>query len=173
MVRIVGLCGYAGSGKSTVAKHLVGNHCWEHRPFAGPLKKMLMALGLTDEHIHGKLKEVPCDMLGGKTPRWAMQSLGTEWGRNLIHPDLWTMAWQAALPNGACPGVVVDDVRFANERLLILRLGGMLIEVCRPGVEQASSHVSEVGIAGDHVLLNNGSIADLQRRVDWLLKLGG
>lgn len=170
-MRIVGVCGYMGSGKSEVAKHLVENHCWKRVPFAAPLKAMLLSLGLTEEHINGKLKDQPCDLLGGKTPRWAMQSLGTEWGRNLIHPDLWVQAWKAALPNGACPGVVVDDVRFKNEKLEIARMGGVLIEIARPGFERKSEHSSEGGISGDMTIINNGTLDDLRRRVDWMLKL--
>lgn len=174
MVKIVGLCGLMHSGKSEVAKHLANNHCWERRPFAGGLKAMLKAIGLTDEHLYGKLKDVPCEMLGGKAPRWAMQSLGTEWGRQMIHPDLWVLIWKAGLPNGPCPGVVAEDVRFANERLEIKRLGGIIVQVHRPGLEVEGEHASEANdIVSDHIIINDKGIADLQRRVDWLLKLGG
>jgi hypothetical protein len=51
---------------------------WRQVKFAGPLKSMCMALGLTEAHIEGHLKEVPCELLCGQTPRHAMQTLGTE-----------------------------------------------------------------------------------------------
>ena len=48
---------------------------------------MLYQLGLGEAHIEGALKEVPCELLGGKTPRYAMQTLGTEWGRDTDQQD--------------------------------------------------------------------------------------
>lgn len=168
---VVGLCGYAGSGKSTAADHLQHNHCFARHSFAKPLKDMLRALGLTEDHINGKLKEAPCKMLGGKSPRYAMQTLGTEWGRDLIHPDIWVEAWLATMPQNA-PGVVADDVRFPNERLAIRRLGGLVVEIARPGIE-GGDHASEViDFQTDRIVINNGSIRDLQDRLDSVLRLG-
>lgn len=170
---VVGLCGYAGAGKSTVAQHLVHNHCFVLHPFAGPLKAMIRCLGLADEHINGKLKETPCEMLGGLPPRHAMQTLGTEWGREMIHPDLWVKAWSATLPSNSVPGIVADDVRFENEMLAIRRMGGLVIEVARPGVT-GGTHASEViDFQTDRVILNSGTITDLQERIDSALRLEG
>jgi hypothetical protein len=59
----VALTGLAGSGKSTAALHLVNRHGFERVRFAGPLKAMVRALGLTDREIDGDLKEVPCGLL--------------------------------------------------------------------------------------------------------------
>jgi hypothetical protein len=68
--------------------HLVNHRGFARVRFAGPLKAMMAALGCTNAEIDGDRKEVPCDLLGGKSPRWAMQTLGTEWGRKLIGDDL-------------------------------------------------------------------------------------
>lgn len=142
---IVAFTGLAGSGKSTAAAHLVHCHGFQRVRFAGPLKAMLAALGLTPEQIDGSEKETPCDLLGGKTPRYAMQTIGTEWGRYLIASDLWIRAWKAAVakvPAGV--PVVVDDCRFPNEAEAVRAAGGVIIRIDRPGAGAgAAGHVSE------------------------------
>lgn len=168
---VIGLCGYAGSGKTTVADHLVENHCWARHGFAKPLKDMLHALGLGYEHTNGRLKETPCDILGGKTPRFAMQTLGTEWGREMISPDLWVNAWLVTMPRHA-PGIVAEDVRFPNECLAIRKLGGLIVEIARPGKEQGSHPSEVIDFQSDRIVLNSGSIRELQDRVDTAFNLG-
>ncbi|MFG1226010.1 nucleoside/nucleotide kinase family protein [Xanthobacter wiegelii] len=144
---IIGFAGRAGAGKTTAAQHLVQHHGFERVRFAGPLKSMMRALGCTEEEVDGARKELPCDLLGGRTPRQAMQWLGTEWGREMIAPDLWTRAWEYAAAGK--PRVVVDDVRFPNEVEAVRRLGGVVIQLLAPvdlALEAASAgHVSERG----------------------------
>ena len=86
---IIGLTGYAGCGKSTVADYLVKKHGFTLIKFAGPLKAMMRALGLGEREIEGDLKEKPCGLLAGRTPREAMQTLGTEWGRQHFGQNFW------------------------------------------------------------------------------------
>ena len=93
-MRLVAFCGLMGSGKTYAADYLVQNFGYTRIKFAGVLKDMLRTMGLTDEHIEGELKDLPCDMLDGRTPRWAMQSLGTEWGRTCISENLWGNLWE-------------------------------------------------------------------------------
>lgn len=145
--KLIVLAGVAGAGKSTIAAELV-KHGYQVVKFAGPLKAMIRALGLTDAEIEGDLKEKPCALLGGQTPRHAMQTLGTEWGRGLIHPDLWVAAWQHAAQRVLAAGghVVVDDCRFANELAAAMALGGVAVRLVRDGAGTAA-HASEVGLA--------------------------
>lgn len=161
---IIGLCGLAGSGKSTAADYLVKDLGFVRRRFAGPLKNMIKVLGLTDEHTDGALKEVPCDLLGGRTPRYAMQTLGTEWGRDLIVKDLWIRAWEASLPT--VDDVVVDDCRFENEAAAIEQRGGVLVYLAgRGGI--AGGHSSEGFIPPKAIRVDNsGSIAQLYDALD-------
>jgi hypothetical protein len=120
---IVGLSGLAGSGKSVVAEALVRELGFTRVKFADPLKnmirRMLADMGHTAEdierHLEGDLKEVPMPELG-VTPRHMMITLGTEWGRDLVHPDLDPPLGTRA---PSFPLVVADDVRFPNEVALI------------------------------------------------------
>lgn len=144
---LVGFCGRMGSGKTYAADYLVDNYGYTKVKFAKHLKDMLRAMGLSDEHIEGDLKEKPCDLLDGRTPRWAMQTLGTEWGRDLISPNLWGNLWEnevrALLSEGK--RVVVDDVRFDNEAQRIQKMSGYLIQMKRSTEteETTADHPSE------------------------------
>lgn len=140
---IIGLVGAKGSGKSSVfASHLIKKYQFHSVSHADPIKEMVKALGLSEDHVNGALKDVPCKILCGKTPRWAMQSLGSEWGRGLIDPDLWIHLWaqEAKLHKR----VVADGVRFVNEVDAIRNLGGITIKIRRPSVEGTSPHATEM-----------------------------
>lgn len=170
---VVGFAGLAGSGKTTAAMHLVSAHGFARVRFAGPLKAMCAALGLTPDEIDGALKEAPCELLGGRTPRYAMQRLGTEFGRDLIDPNLWVRAWRAAvdrLPIGQ--PVVVDDCRFPNEAEAIQAAGGVLVRVVRPGAGAAAAGHSSEGQVLPHALAirNDDGISELLFRVDALVR---
>lgn len=174
---IIGLTGYAGSGKSTAARHLVERHGFTLVKFAGPLKSMMRALGLGEREIEGDLKEVPHRLLGGRTPRHAMQTLGTEWGRNLIHSNLWVNAAMASAHAVLDQGgrVVFDDVRFPNEVEAVRAAGGMIFEIWRPGIARASGHASEAKeLANDGVIVNEHGLEEFERALDlaieWMRK---
>lgn len=168
--RIIGLSGLAGSGKSTAATYLQSKG-YELVKFAGPLKDAMRALGLTDYHIEGEGKERPCALLQGKTPRHAMQTIGTDWGRDLIGPHFWVGLWEARaneiLDSGGL--VVADDVRFPNEAEAIRKLGGRVIRlVGRGGIHGA--HASEVmDWEADAMLANREGRDKLYENLDWAL----
>lgn len=168
---VIALAGPAGSGKSTAARHLIERHGYTLVKFAGPLKNMLRAIGLTDEHIEGGLKEVPSKRLCGKTPRWAMQSLGKEWARDLIGPDLWVNAWYETVADVLDQGgrVVTDDCRYENEAERVRELGGRIFELQgRGGI--ASGHSSEsYRPAADTLLMNTRGVDALHRQIDYAL----
>lgn len=167
--RLIAFTGPAGSGKSTAALHLVAVHGFTRVHFAEPLKRMLAALGVTPAELDGDRKETPCSLLCGRTPRWAMQSLGTEWGRELIGPDLWTRAWRAALPPG---DIVVDDCRFPNEVDAIWAEDGTIVRVERPGaIKFETLHVSEAhALPYRYALANIGSIEAFRLSVTQLFE---
>lgn len=169
---IVAFTGLAGAGKSTAAAHLVKSRGFERVRFAGPLKAMMKALGCTDAEIDGDRKEVPCDLLGGKTPRQAMQWLGTEWGRDLIDSNLWIRAWRAAVDRlpGGIPAVV-DDCRFPNEAEAIRAAGGVIVRIERPGAGTASVHASEQHqLDAARTLHNTLDERNLREQVDVMLR---
>ena len=160
MTRLIGFAGRAGCGKIYAAQYLTRFAGFEQVAFAGPIKDMMRALGITEAEIDGNLKETPSIFLSGKTPRFAMQTLGTEWGRGLIGTALWTKAWarkaDALLDSGR--GVVADDVRFPNEIYAIRSRGGRVFWVDHGTYTTPPSHVSEAldPTLCDGTLINNG-----------------
>jgi hypothetical protein len=140
--RFIAFTGLAQAGKTTCADHLVREFGFGKFSFATPLKRMLAAL--TPETGKDATPYVLC----GKTLRHAMQTLGTEWGRNLIGDDIWLRAARVQIQTmqaARAPGITADDVRFSNEAELIREMGGIVIELVRPGLTRME-HVSEAGI---------------------------
>lgn len=165
---LIGITGKAGSGKTTAAEALIGAG-WVRVKMADPLKDMLRAIGLTDQHIEGDLKEVPCDLLCGQTPRHAMITLGTEWGRDHIGLDFWTGIAKARIQKLLLEGrsVVVDDIRYQNEADVIHDMGGTIVQISRPS-SIAISHKSESGVPFDIEYRNIGTPENLRNWVRYV-----
>lgn len=170
--KLIAFVGFRRSGKDTAAAALI-KEGWQLVKFADALKGMLRFyltyIGMPANHIErlieGDLKETPTAAFCGRTSRWAMQSLGTEWGRNLIADGLWVDATMRHA--GAHKKVVISDCRFANEAAAIQLNGGKIIRVNRAGV-LVDSHPSETGIASlpqDFSVDNNGTVDELQQKV--------
>lgn len=163
--RLIGITGKAYSGKDTLADALVAEFGAVKYAFALPIKLALNAMfGWSMANWDDRFwKETIIPWLG-KSPRQAAQTLGTEWGRELIHPELWAlraMELYAAHAAKSDDPFIISDVRFNNEAMIINHNGGVVINVVRPGATAISAHVSEQGV--DHELLdcqviNDGSV---------------
>lgn len=175
-MKIIGITGRARSGKDTLANFLVEHGEAERMSFANPVRRFISKLtGIKmDDLLDGPLKEQPLPEFGGKSPRQMMQTLGTEWGRDLIDPNLWItvarkeLEFAANYPLAWRPELVVfSDVRFENEAAMIRELGGQIIHIRRPGAEAVNSHVSEAGVRVAHgdVVVNNEFGLDHLREV--------
>ena len=176
---VIAIIGPAGSGKTMIAKHLAVKHHYVRVRFAEVLKGMLRELGLSYEEVDGSLKDSPCSLLLGKTPRHAMQTLGTEWGRQLIHPSLWVHIWKGRVTQQLALGhrVVCDDCRYENEGLMVRSF--QMAEVWRVKRNseidwpEDTKHSSEKGfnlIQVDRVFMNYARLEDLYNNVDEALR---
>lgn len=68
------------------------------------------------------------------TPRKLFQLVGTEGGRDIIHPDVWvnaTLNSYVVNDEGQLPSWVISDLRFENEYQAIKALGGITIRMVR------------------------------------------
>ena len=158
---IIGLTGPAGCGKTTVAGMVPGAAVIQ---LADPLYAALALMLGVDEALlrHRGSKEQP---LPGwdRSPRQLLQTLGTEWGRAVVGPDVWLrMAGRRidALHAAGATTVVVADVRFDNEAEWIRNRGGEVWRIAREPATAAAEHASEAGIPAsliDRTIDNTGS----------------
>lgn len=170
---LVGLCGRARAGKSVAARHLVEKHGFVELSFAEPLRAFIRDLLGVDAGTLENIKDAPHPLLCDKTPRYAMQRLGTEWGRHTISNTLWIDVCmrkaQVALAEGK--DVVISDIRFDNEAAQVKELGGTILKILRPDAPMigTATHPSERGISHDHVdafVMNDTTPDVLKQRID-------
>lgn len=177
---IIGICGAAGAGKTTVADILCADGRGVSIPLADPLYKGLSAMfGISEAELsdRGK-KEQTVDWIG-QSPRRLLQTLGTEWGRQVVGQDIWVKIClrRAAVSLGAgFARVVIPDVRFNNEATEIRRAGGIVVSVERPigcVSGDAMRHPSEGGVSAvlvSRIIVNRGSLDDLAMDVKATMK---
>jgi hypothetical protein len=178
---LIGLSGFAGTGKDTV-RALLEEMGYTGLAFADPIRAMLRDLltsnGISDDYLDQRaLKEAIIPELG-VSYRAMAQELGTGWGRSL-QPDFWLrlagayMANITDLADGESVNFVLSDVRFLNEAEWVRARGGVIWHVVRPSVDPVRAHISELEIMSlhrDHLICNNGTLADLRRAVERALR---
>ncbi len=155
---LVGICGLAGSGKDTLAEMLAEELGLQHYSFAEPIKRMLYAgLGISKNTNKDEIIQK-----FGITYRKLLQTLGTEWGRDLIHLDIWIILARNRL---ASTKAIISDVRFTNEASWI-RDQGYLVHLDRPNQQiiaeyEHSSEKQIIPSITDLYIINDGSIGTL------------
>ena len=169
-MRLIGLTGDAGAGKDTAAFGLI-RQGYRKIAFADAIKEAVnMMTGWNmSQWSDREWKETPDERLG-VSPRHMAQTLGTEWGRNMIHPDIWVNASMVKVEGR---DAVFTDVRFDNEARIIRDAGGFIIKIFRPDNPFAigKDHASEAGVDPryiDYEIINGSgtSIDDLILKVD-------
>lgn len=171
------------SGKSEVARTLQLTRGYKLVKFADPFRSFIRTLlvegGATPEMAErmveeGPLKEQPIPALGVNVRRM-LQTAGSDWGRQMIHPDLWVTIAKAKIERCLQAGVpvVVDDLRFPNEYEMILGLGGHPVKVVRSGTRPYQGHASE-GLLEAYpmtLLQNNSTLGELRACAEQLPEL--
>jgi hypothetical protein len=140
---IIGICGFIGSGKDTVADYLVNFHEFRRESFANTLKDAVAAVfGWDRTLLEGRTKEARewreqvdpwwAERLAMPTltPRWVLQYWGTEVCRKSFHDDIWIASLENKLRNSK-DNVVISDCRFPNEIQSIRDAGGKIVWVQR------------------------------------------
>lgn len=201
MKHVLGISGFAGCGKDTLADHLVAEHGFTKLSLADPMKRLCQRIfSFTDEQLWGasqhreepderwpfsgtcphchkhcvrsqgsseKWQCKPCKKVFDDhiTPRLALQTLGTEWGRTLS-PDLWVRLAMKEIDESDRDLWVIPDVRFLNEMEIIRsQPHGRLIRLTRG--RQRFDHPSEAEMATvpddgfDYLVNNKGTKAAL------------
>ena len=143
---IIGICGFIGSGKDTIADYLVNIHQFRRESFANTLKDAVaQVFGWNRDMLEGRTRQSRewrerVDPWWSKrlnmpnlTPRWVLQYWGTEVCRRAFHDDIWIAALENKL-RSSNDDIVISDCRFPNEINSIKAAGGIVVRVVR-GVE--------------------------------------
>mgnify|MGYP003673812060 FL=1 len=180
MIKLIGLTGKARGGKDAAGDHIRDMCGFSAYAMATPVKEACRGIfGWDDRHLHGHLKDV-LDPVYNVTPRAAIQKLGTEFGRNMINNDIWTIKAEQKIKRHS--RLVITDIRYNNEAELILKNGGIIIDIKRRKSARAlifgmENHSSEKGISPSLItetVKNNGSLVDLYKKIDdIILNYGG
>lgn len=173
---IIGIAGYARSGKDTVASILTEKYGYQKRAFADPIRDAVYAL---NPYVKNSLRvQDLVDEFGWETfkgfdeGRRLIQVMGTEIGREMFDNDIWIKKTLDDL--NPYDRWVISDVRFADEARAIVKRGGVIWRVEREGVGPVNDHKSDNGMVGwryDTILRNNFSLEELEAMVistmDW------
>jgi hypothetical protein len=140
---IIGICGFIGSGKDTIADYLVNSHEFRRESFANTLKDAVSKVfGWDRELLEGRTKQARewreqvdpwwAERLNTPTltPRWVLQYWGTEVCRKGFHDDIWIASLENKLRNST-DHIVISDCRFPNEIKSIRNAGGLVVRVVR------------------------------------------
>ena len=172
---IIGVCGFIGTGKDTIADYLVGFHGYRRDSFAGTLKDAVAAVfgwdrelleGITDSSR--KFRETKDEYWSNVfgvhiTPRYILQFFGTEVCRNNLHKDIWIKSLINKLSNSS-EKIVISDVRFINEASAIKEMGGYILFIDRNNLAEQYNHSSELDIKeigenySDYIIHNHSTL---------------
>jgi len=140
---IIGVCGFIGAGKDTVADYLTNFHGFRRESFANSLKDAIaQVFGWDRTMLEGRTKQARewreqvdpwwAERLNmpNLTPRWVLQYWGTEVCRRAFHDDIWIASLENKLRTSK-DDIVISDCRFPNEIKSIKDAGGVVVRVVR------------------------------------------
>lgn len=177
---IIGLSGYAQTGKDTVAEHLIAKYGYGRIAFADPIRQALYRLNpivpvgeFTSTHLAQAVDGLGWEETKRISPeaRRLLQVLGTEVGREMFGPDFWVN--QGMKNVSKFDKKVFTDVRYPNEFRAIKAREGIIVRIVKPGTGAVNLHSSETALDNfsfDATIVNDGSREDLYKKIDNLIK---
>jgi phosphomevalonate kinase len=188
---IIGFSGKKQAGKDTAADLLARRYQMEKISFALPIKEAAREIfQFTDEQLYGD-KKAGVDSFWDVTPRWALQTIGTDLFRKQVDRNIWIKSILRRISVSEPTRWVISDVRFPNEVRAIQEAGGFVVRIKRQGVTPRLSwwkkraaqffpslsrlfgpeyHPSETLLDDfegfDFVIENDGTLGDFRKKVD-------
>lgn len=180
---IIGIGGLKGHGKDTLA-NLMQAELIQHgisvrqQRLAAPLYRAAAILMGRDLSNLSREEKEGLQLIPGEprsTPRNVLKTLGDEWGRQMISPDIWCSRMQKAyetMPDGYV--MIVPDVRYQNELGYVITQGGLpvWVDASRRVPSDSDDHASENSVSAEdfnYVVPNGGGVESLAKRAKMLL----
>lgn len=173
---IIGLSGYAQTGKDTVANYLIEKYGFIRVAFADPIREAIYRLdpkirlgetsGVSLAHAVDNMGWEEVKRLSSDA-RELMQRMGTEVGREIFGENFWVI--QAMKKASQGDRIVFTDVRYPNELQAILEASGAIWRVVRNDVGAVNVHASESALDEypfDQILFNNDTKDSLYESID-------
>ena len=175
--KLIGLYSPAPQSGKTCVAGIISEQGYTIVPFAATLKDMIVPMIVALGYDYPRAWELVISDKNyvlpeiGVSARHMLQTLGTEYGRQCLHPDVWLKCWQKKAERFSA--VVADDIRFPNEADLIRSMGGEMWLVRRFDVQRTTDHSSEGSLdhyGFDRVIENDGTLDELRSKVMAALK---
>ena len=190
---VIGVTGEIGSGKTTVCNYICEQYKFEEYAFAHPLKSIAKCFGFTHKELYGTQKEkLQPNEHWGISGRVFMQKFGTEICRNALpevmpemklneSDSLWIKLYKIhkakKIKRNKKSRIVVSDVRFVDESSAIQEDKGIIIRIIRTvddakgDIHNHSSEKEMKSIHPDITIINDGTLADLYKKIDYELNV--
>jgi len=172
---LIGICGKAGSGKDTIADHLVQKYGFERIALAEPIRRLVKDVFVLDHHtVYDRVaREQELTDWPGWSVRKLLQFIGTELFRQNIEDDIWVKSLWLTVKQNPDKNYVVSDIRFPNEMQFFIDNGGenfvsfkTVREGCNGCVGIASHESEKYNLDAQYVFQNDDTIQELYRKVD-------
>lgn len=154
--------GNMGSGKTTCARlfcHYAGAKGKPARVlnFADPLKDVAnIMLGIPREVSYGSQEDKDNYKVYGKSARHWLQQLGTDIGKNLIHPKIWADSMIRKITESDTEVTIIGDGRFPEDELIYMRdrLGPLGVKVIGIRLKRDTNGKFDLSHSSESILLN-------------------
>jgi hypothetical protein len=191
---LIGLHGKPRSGKDTLAAHLIKKFNLLRYGPSVPVKDGTAAMfDIPREYLDDDSKKDTYDPYWKMTYREMAQKVGKESSRDVFGEDFWmrhvqrkwvsirderTLDGKYNTSHVAYRGMILADIRYANEIDWVKSRGGSMIFITRDNLPVSSGvgHAAEAGLPielADVVVYNNGSIEDLYTQINVILAFSG
>jgi hypothetical protein len=169
---IIGLAGHIGAGKTLAASMVPGaTHLqWSDAVYRG----IAAILGVEEAILRDRRCKDNTIRVAGMdlSPRHLLRTLGTEWGREMVHDEIWVNLTMDRIrllrESTGCRRFTICGTRFGNEVAAIRERGGEVWWIERPGLS-AGEHVSDQILTADQcdrVIDNIGTVDDLRQEIE-------
>ena len=182
---IIAFCGKKRSGKDTCGDYLKFYHGFSKYSFASPLKRFVKdTFMMNDDQVSGDKKE-EIDERWGISGRRLQQLVGTDLMRKtlpeldegfnkFIGDNIWVKRFYYHYMSLTVPlDYTITDLRFLNEAEMIKSMGGYIVKIIRPELQDNDNHQSEMEmekITPDYTIINDSSVSMLSFQVSKIYK---